>query len=62
MECSFSLLSNKPILEISIAQRIKKQLEDGKFNDATDSWSELENEISISSNNVVIFIQLRFIP
>lgn len=36
----------------SIAQRIKKQLEDGKFNDATDSWGELENEISISSNNV----------
>lgn len=36
----------------SIAQRIKKQLEDGKFNDATDSWSELENQISTSSNNV----------
>lgn len=36
----------------SIAQRIKKQLEDGKFNDATDSWGELENEISRSSNNV----------
>lgn len=36
----------------SIAQRIKKQLEDGKFNDATDSWSELEDEISKSSNNV----------
>lgn len=36
----------------SIAYRIKKQLEDGKFNDATDSWSELEDEISKSSNNV----------
>jgi serine carboxypeptidase 1 len=36
----------------SIAERIKKQLEDGKFEDATSSWSELENVISASSNNV----------
>jgi serine carboxypeptidase 1 len=36
----------------SIAERIKKQLEDGKFEDATSSWSELENVISTSSNNV----------
>ncbi|KAK2380182.1 serine carboxypeptidase [Trifolium repens] len=36
----------------SIAERIKKQLEDGKFEDATNSWSELENVISASSNNV----------
>ncbi|GAU35378.1 hypothetical protein TSUD_57270 [Trifolium subterraneum] len=36
----------------SIAERIKKQLEDGKFVDATNSWSELENVISARSNNV----------
>jgi len=53
MEWSFSVLSNKPILEISIAERIKQQLEDGKFVEATDSWSELESVISIESNHVV---------
>ncbi|CAJ2654548.1 serine carboxypeptidase-like 51 [Trifolium pratense] len=36
----------------SIAERIKKQLEDGKFVEATNSWGELENVISASSNNV----------
>ncbi|KAK7262227.1 hypothetical protein RJT34_29790 [Clitoria ternatea] len=36
----------------SIAQKIKQQLEDGKFAEATDSWSELESVISVSSNNV----------
>ncbi|QCD88075.1 serine carboxypeptidase-like 51 [Vigna unguiculata] len=36
----------------SIAERIKQQLEDGKFVEATDSWSELESVISIESNHV----------
>jgi hypothetical protein len=54
---NFLSYQTNPILDISIAERIKKQLEDGKFEDATSSWSELENVISTSSNNVVIFIQ-----
>jgi len=53
MEWSFSVLSNKPILEISIAERIKQQIQDGKFVEATNSWSELESVISLSSNYVV---------
>ncbi|KAL9296820.1 hypothetical protein ACSQ67_022716 [Phaseolus vulgaris] len=36
----------------SVAERIKQQLEDGKFVEATDSWSELESVISMSSNFV----------
>ncbi|KAE9616721.1 hypothetical protein Lal_00034494 [Lupinus albus] len=36
----------------SIAQKIKQQLEDGKFVDATNSWDELEGAIITSSNNV----------
>ncbi|KAK7272188.1 hypothetical protein RJT34_28633 [Clitoria ternatea] len=36
----------------SIAERIKQQLEAGQFDGATDSWGELENEISASSNSV----------
>ncbi|RDX61164.1 Serine carboxypeptidase-like 51 [Mucuna pruriens] len=36
----------------SIAERIKQQLEAGQFVDATESWGELENEISASSNSV----------
>ncbi|BAT90485.1 Serine carboxypeptidase-like 51 [Vigna angularis] len=36
----------------SIAERIKQQLEDGKFVEATNSWSELESVISIKSNHV----------
>ncbi|KAE9620590.1 hypothetical protein Lal_00019670 [Lupinus albus] len=36
----------------SIALKIKQQLKDGKFNEATTSWGELENVISSSSNDV----------
>ncbi|CAL0304044.1 unnamed protein product [Lupinus luteus] len=36
----------------SIAQRIKQQLQDGKFVDATNSWDELEGAIITNSNNV----------
>ncbi|XP_047165985.1 serine carboxypeptidase-like 51 [Vigna umbellata] len=36
----------------SIAERIKQQLEAGQFADATNSWADLENEISASSNSV----------
>lgn len=53
----------------SLAQKIKQQLEDGQFVDATNSWSELESVISSSSNNVVVFsfldylfLLLRFTP
>ncbi|CAL0329047.1 unnamed protein product [Lupinus luteus] len=38
--------------ENRIALRIKQQLKDGKFVDATNSWTELEGVISFSSNNV----------
>ncbi|ESW22132.1 hypothetical protein PHAVU_005G130000 [Phaseolus vulgaris] len=36
----------------SIAERIKQQLEAGQFADATNSWGDLEDEISTSSNSV----------
>ncbi|KAK7312617.1 hypothetical protein VNO77_36601 [Canavalia gladiata] len=36
----------------SLAEKIKQQLEDGKFVEATNSWSELESLISTKSNNV----------
>ncbi|KAF9594652.1 hypothetical protein IFM89_034335 [Coptis chinensis] len=36
----------------SLAQQIKKQLEDGQYVDATNSWSELEGVISRYSNSV----------
>ncbi|KAI3450646.1 hypothetical protein Pfo_007311 [Paulownia fortunei] len=36
----------------SLAEQIKQKLEAGKFVEATDSWSELEDVISSSSNSV----------
>ncbi|KAM7528030.1 hypothetical protein LguiB_031440 [Lonicera macranthoides] len=36
----------------SLAQQIKQQINDGHFEDATDTWSELEGVISDSSNSV----------
>ncbi|KAK8945575.1 Serine carboxypeptidase-like 51 [Platanthera guangdongensis] len=36
----------------SLAQVIQKQITEGKYEDATDSWRELENAISINSNGV----------
>ncbi|XP_048324977.2 serine carboxypeptidase-like 51 isoform X3 [Ziziphus jujuba] len=36
----------------SLAEKIKQQIKEGKFADATNSWSELEEEISSSSNAV----------
>ncbi|XP_052194668.1 serine carboxypeptidase-like 51 [Diospyros lotus] len=36
----------------SLALQIKKQIDNGQFEDATDSWSELESVISASSNSV----------
>ncbi|KAJ7981081.1 Carboxypeptidase [Quillaja saponaria] len=36
----------------SLAQKIRQQLLDGEFVEATDSWSALESVISSSSNNV----------
>ncbi|KAJ0035900.1 hypothetical protein Pint_25391 [Pistacia integerrima] len=36
----------------SLGQKIKQQLEDGQFVDATNSWSELEEVISASSSSV----------
>lgn len=45
--------TNKPISLNSVAQKIKKQIQQGQYVEATDSWSELESVISRSSNNVV---------
>ncbi|KAK9939970.1 hypothetical protein M0R45_016649 [Rubus argutus] len=36
----------------SVAQEIKEQIKNGKLDDATNSWSKLENLISSSSSNV----------
>ncbi|XP_043703192.1 serine carboxypeptidase-like 51 [Telopea speciosissima] len=36
----------------SMAQQIKQQLENGSYEDATNTWSQLEDMISTSSNNV----------
>ncbi|KAM5584311.1 hypothetical protein ABKV19_003931 [Rosa sericea] len=36
----------------SVAQLIKQQIKDGKLEDATNSWSHLENLISAGSNDV----------
>lgn len=36
----------------SVAQRIKQQIDEGHYKEATDSWSELENLISAISNSV----------
>lgn len=47
------LFSNKPISENSLTQKIKQQIENGEFGDATDSWSDLEDVISTSSSSVV---------
>ncbi|PRQ50349.1 putative carboxypeptidase C [Rosa chinensis] len=37
----------------SVAQLIKQQIKDGKLEDATNSWSHLENLISAGSNDVL---------
>ncbi|XP_031266699.1 serine carboxypeptidase-like 51 [Pistacia vera] len=39
----------------SLGQKIKQQLEDGQFVDATNSWSELEEVINASSRSVVFY-------
>lgn len=36
----------------SLAEQIKQELDVGKFEEATESWSELENVITASSNSV----------
>ncbi|XP_073282738.1 serine carboxypeptidase-like 51, partial [Primulina huaijiensis] len=36
----------------SLAEHIKQELDAGKFEEATESWSELENVITASSNSV----------
>ncbi|CAL0324198.1 unnamed protein product [Lupinus luteus] len=43
----------------SLAEKIKQQLEAGQFVDATYSWSDLENLISLSSNNVDFYNLLK---
>lgn len=50
------LLADKSIHppENSLAAEIKQELEAGKFVEATDTWGELEDVISASSNSVVI--------
>ncbi|KAG8387573.1 hypothetical protein BUALT_Bualt02G0035400 [Buddleja alternifolia] len=48
-----SRLDNNGLLKSnSLAKQIKQQLKSGKFVEATDSWSELEDVISSSSNSV----------
>ena len=47
--------TNKPISLNSVAQKIKKQIQEGQYVEATDSWSELESVIARFSNNVVYF-------
>ncbi|GLU19278.1 hypothetical protein SLE2022_355390 [Rubroshorea leprosula] len=48
-----SRLDNNGVKESeSISEKIKQQLEDGKYVEATSAWSELESAISISSNSV----------
>ncbi|GKU93963.1 hypothetical protein SLEP1_g7512 [Rubroshorea leprosula] len=48
-----SRLDNNGVKESeSISEKIKQQLEDGKYVEATSTWSELESAISISSNSV----------
>ena len=44
---------NKFVSGISLARKIRQQLIDGQYVDATSSWSELEGVISRSSNSVV---------
>ncbi|KAH7837005.1 hypothetical protein Vadar_008416 [Vaccinium darrowii] len=36
----------------SLTQKIKQQIENGEFEDATTSWNDLEDVISISSNSI----------
>ncbi|KAK9153835.1 hypothetical protein Sjap_001315 [Stephania japonica] len=36
----------------SLAQKIKEELQNGLYEDATNSWSDLENVISMNSNSV----------
>lgn len=38
-----------------LAQVLKQQIADGLFDDADDTWTEIMNVISASSNNVVYF-------
>ncbi|KAG5515631.1 hypothetical protein RHGRI_036618 [Rhododendron griersonianum] len=38
--------------ENSLTQKIKQQIENGKFGDATNSWSDLEDAIGTSSSSV----------
>ncbi|KAL2511171.1 Serine carboxypeptidase-like 51 [Abeliophyllum distichum] len=44
--------NNGALKSDSLAQQIKQQLDTGKFVEATDTWSELEDVISSSSNSV----------
>lgn len=37
----------------SFADTIRQQIAKGQYNDATNSWADLENFISSSSNDVV---------
>ncbi|KAL2331986.1 hypothetical protein Fmac_019567 [Flemingia macrophylla] len=51
--CHLSRLDDNGLKKAnSIAERIKQQLQDGQFVDATNSWGELQSEIIASSNSV----------
>lgn len=54
MKISFLMLINfQKKKKNSVAEQIKKEIESGKFVEATESWSYLEDVISSSSNSVV---------
>ena len=38
---------------ISLAEKIKQQIANGQYSDATETWSKLESVISENSNSVV---------
>lgn len=41
------------VVDFSMAEKIKQQIANGKYSDATDTWSSLEGYISSKSNDVV---------
>lgn len=49
------MLSDKilPFGNTSLAEKIRQQIKDGEYAEATDTWSELETVIDAYSNSVV---------
>jgi len=51
--------SNDPFSRISLAEQIKQQIANGQYNEATETWSQLESVISENSNSVDFYNFLR---